>query len=53
MTGAIVKFHNDFNDQPLQGFRSGEMDILMAILSRVRDRGENEVALTFDRKRQS
>jgi len=51
MTGAIVKFHNDFNVQPLRGFRSGEMDMLMAILSRVRDHGESEVTFTFEQLR--
>lgn len=51
MTGAIVKFHNDLNVQPLRGFRSGEMDMFMAIISKVRDHGENEVTFTFDQLR--
>lgn len=51
MTGEIVKYHNDMNLQALSGFSSAEMDLLMVLLSRVRDRGESEVTFTFGQLR--
>jgi plasmid replication initiation protein len=51
MSGEIVKYHNDMNLQALKGFNSEEMNLLMVILSRVRDHGEEEVQFTFDQLR--
>lgn len=48
MSGEIVKYHNDMNLQALSKFNSAEMDLLMVLLSRVRDRGEREITFTFD-----
>ena len=48
MSGEIVKYHNDMNLQALSKFNSAEMDLLMVLLSRVRDRGESEITFTFD-----
>jgi plasmid replication initiation protein len=51
MSGEIVKYHNDMNLQALKGFNSEEMNLLMVLLSRVRDHGEEEVQFTFDQLR--
>jgi len=43
-----VKYHNDVNSVSLQKFTSNELDILMVIMSRMRDHGEDEITFTFD-----
>lgn len=43
-----VKYHNDVNSVSLQKFTSKELDILMTIMSRMRDHGEDEITFTFD-----
>lgn len=43
-----VKYHNDINSVSLQKFTAKELDILMTIMSRMRDHGEDEITFTFD-----
>lgn len=43
-----VKYHNDVNSVSLQKFTPNELDILMVIMSRMRDHGEDEITFTFD-----
>lgn len=43
-----VKYHNDVNSVSLQKFTPKELDILMTIMSRMRDHGEDEITFTFD-----
>lgn len=47
MVKEIVKYSNAFNAQPLRGFNAVHLDMLMAIASRLRDKGTNEVTFTF------
>lgn len=42
-----VKYHNDVNSVSLQKFTPNELDILMVIMSRMRDHGEDEVTFDF------
>lgn len=48
MSNEIVKFSNQFNNQALRRFNAIHLDLLMAIASRVRDKGTSEVCFTFD-----
>lgn len=48
MANEIVKFSNQFNNQALRRFNAVHLDLLMAIASRVRDKGTSEVCFTFD-----
>ena len=48
MSNEIVKFSNQFNNQALRRFNAVHLDLLMAIASKVRDKGTSEVAFTFD-----
>lgn len=48
MGNEIVKFSNQFNNQALRRFNAVHLDLLMAIASRVRDKGTSEVSFTFD-----
>ena len=48
MSNEIVKFSNQFNNQALRKFTALDLDLLMAIASRVRDKGTDEVAFTFE-----
>ncbi|MBP2057953.1 hypothetical protein J2Z60_001128 [Lactobacillus colini] len=48
MANEIVKYQNRLNDIPLRKFNAAEMNILFAIFSRVRDKDQNEVVLSFD-----
>ena len=43
-----VKYHNDVNSVSLQKFTPKELDILMTIMSRMRDHGEDEITFSFD-----
>jgi plasmid replication initiation protein len=44
----LVVYKNEFNTVPLRNFNSVEMDLLMAIMSQMRDRGESRIAFSFD-----
>ena len=48
MTNAIVKYHNDVNTVSLRGFTAAELDIFVAILSCMRDKGEDIITFTFN-----
>ena len=48
MSNEIVKYSNEFNAQALRHFTALDLDLLMAIASRVRDKGEDEVVFSFD-----
>lgn len=43
-----VKYHNDVNSVSLEKFTPKELDILMAIMSRMRNHGEDEITFNFD-----
>lgn len=43
-----MKYSNQFNNQALRKFTALDLDLLMAIASRVRDKGTDEVAFTFE-----
>lgn len=48
MANEIVKLSNQFNNQALRKFNAVHLDLLMAICSRVKEQGTNEVIFTFD-----
>lgn len=52
MANEIVKYSNAFNAQPLRHFDAVHVDLLMAIASRLRDKGTDEVTFTFAELRQ-
>lgn len=43
----IVVYKNEFNTIPLRDFRAVEMDLLLAILAKMRDKGTKELTLSF------
>ena len=45
----IVKYHNNFNGIGLRNFNSNELNILMAICSRMKEKGEEEIIFHFDK----
>ena len=45
----IVKYNNNFNNIGLRNFNANELDILMAICSRMREKGEEEITFHFDK----
>lgn len=51
MTNEIVKFSNQFNAQPLRRFDAIHLDLLLAVASKVRDKGTDEVTFTFQELR--
>ena len=46
--GEIVKYHNDVHSASLRKFNAVELDIFMAILTRMRDKDEEEIVFSFD-----
>ncbi|WP_288530536.1 replication initiation protein [uncultured Secundilactobacillus sp.] len=48
MSNEIVKYENRLNSIPLRKFNSREMNIFFSIASRVRDKGDDTVTLTFN-----
>lgn len=44
----LVVYKNEFNTVPLRNFTGTEMDLLMAIMSQMRDEGLTEVEFSFD-----
>jgi len=44
----VVKYRNEMNKVALRNFKSKELDLFIAIVSRMRDRGEKEVVFSFD-----
>ena len=51
MPNEIVKFSNQFNSQALRRFTAMDLDLLMSICAKVRDKGSDEVVFTFDELR--
>ena len=49
----IVKYHNDIHTASLRKFNAKELDILMALMSRMRDKDEDIVTFTFDSLKKS
>ncbi len=43
----LVRYHNDFNNVSLKGFREKELDLLFSICFKLRDEGTEEINLTF------
>ena len=52
MSNEIVKYSNQFNAQALRKFTTLDLDLLMAIAARVRDKETGEVTFTFEELRQ-
>ena len=52
MSNEIVKYSNQFNAQALRKFTALDLDLLMAIAARVRDKEIDEVTFTFEELRQ-
>lgn len=52
MSNEIVKYSNQFNAQALRKFTALDLDLLMAIAARVRDKETGEVTFTFEELRQ-
>lgn len=48
MANEIVCYKNDFNTVPLRNFNSKEMDLLFSICSKIREKGNNSIELTFE-----
>ena len=44
----VVKYHNDVHSASLRKFNAVELNIFMAILTRMRDKDEEEVVFSFD-----
>ena len=44
----IVKYHNDVHSASLRKFNAVELNIFMAILTRMRDKDEEEIVFSFD-----
>lgn len=51
MSNEIVKLSNQFNNQALRKFNAVHLDLLMAICSRMKEKGTNEVVFSFDELR--
>ena len=51
MANEIVKYSNQFNAQALRRFTALDLDLLMAIAARVRDKEIDEVTFTFEELR--
>ena len=51
MSNEIVKYSNQFNNQALRKFTALDLDLLMAIAARVRDKEIDEVTFTFEELR--
>ena len=45
----VVKYHNNFNGIGLRNFNSNELNILMAICRRMKEKGEEEITFHFDK----
>ena len=44
----VVKYHNDMNDVGLRKFNAVELDLLMAICSKMKEKGLVEITFTFN-----
>lgn len=48
MSNEIVKYHHELNTIPLRKFSSVEMNLFFSIVSRLRDKGDKTVSLSFE-----
>lgn len=48
MANEIVRYENRLNEIPLRRFNTREMNLFFSIVSRVRDKGTDEIELSFD-----
>ncbi len=48
MANEIVKYHHELNTIPLRKFTAVEMNLFFSIISRMRDKGDKTVRLTFE-----
>lgn len=48
MANEIVKYHHELNTIPLRKFTAVEMNLFFSIVSRMRDKGDKTVRLTFE-----
>ncbi|EMF0063379.1 RepB family plasmid replication initiator protein [Enterococcus hirae] len=48
MANEIVKYHHELNTIPLRKFTPVEMNLFFSIVSRMREKGDKTVRLTFD-----
>lgn len=48
MSNEIVKYENRLNEIPLRRFNSREMNLFFSIVSRARDKGTDEIMLSFN-----
>lgn len=48
MRDEVVKYHNDVHTASLRKFNAKELDIFMALMSRMREKEEDIVVFTFD-----
>mgnify|MGYP003404356788 CR=1 FL=1 len=44
----VVKYHNDLNTKPLQAWTEVEMNILFAVVAKIRNKSTTQVVFTFD-----
>lgn len=44
----IVKYHNDLTELPLRKFTANELDLFMVLCNKLKDKGTNEIVLSFD-----
>lgn len=51
MSNEIVKYENRLNEIPLRRFNAREMNLFFSIASRVRDKGTDEIDLSFNQLR--
>ena len=51
MSDEIVRYSNQFNNQALRKFTALDLDLLMAIAQRMRNKGTDEVTFTFEELR--
>lgn len=47
MANEIIKYHNDFNTVALRGYTSNELNLLMTIIQKLKDKGEIKQIFTF------
>ncbi len=51
-TSLVVKHHNDLNTVPMGRLTADELDLFFTICSTVKEKGTDEITLTFDKIRQ-
>ena len=49
MANEIVKYNSRFNDLALRSFNKKELDILMALFQQLKEKGTQEILLSFNK----